>query len=533
MNTATEKLNIESTQQSLANSRNLKVLLGFALLGVMLSFGVYFVSADFERIGIVPMLLLIVLIAPLTIVAVMGLRQGVKHFASLRAAWTWWHWPLALLVISTLVFRVRDNQEVASTPVDAWALLRLGPEFIVAAVLGWRLLNRETNWRDSLFKGIVSWLAIYGIVCVISSIWSVYWSWTLYKSLEFLLDVATLAAILATVSSMEEIRRMGNWVWMLYGFDLVMSWIGAALWPTEALDELGRLSCPWPVISYNSLGASSALVGIVAIARLFRKPEKSERAWYSILLVFGIVTLIASQTRNAMMGFVVGVFLVLVFERKAWIGIGLGLAAGLARVFYLLFTLASLPSLSELPATLLGPRVIQFLARDQTDAQISGLSGRGDWWSFAWHQLMQRPLTGFGAYAGGRFAVLGKLGIVTSQIHSDWLEVLTDTSFWGLIPFVVAFVACWWIVIRSYSDPSLAPDEREWLPEIAGLLGVITVRSFFNIEMSWHAPLFYFTIIAYAEFLRRKRQAAKQILTDPSYPDLSYPDPSYNDRINR
>ncbi len=495
MNTATEKMNIESTPQGLANSRNLKVLLGFAVLGVMLSFGVYFVSADFERIGIVPMLVLIVLIAPLTIVAVMGLRQGVRHFASLRAAWTWWHWPLALLVLSTLVFRVRDNQEVASAPVDAWALLRLGPEFIVAAVLGWRLLNRETNWRDSLFKGIVSWLAIYGIVCVISSTWSVYWSWTLYKSLEFLLDVATLAAIMATVSSMEEIRRMGNWVWMLYGFDLVMSWIGAALWPTEALDELGRLSCPWPVISYNSLGASSALVGIVALARLFRKPEKSERAWYSILLVFALVTLIASQTRNSMAGFIVGAFLVVLYERRAWIGVVVGVIGASLLMF-----------------TSMGPRVVQFLSRDQTESQIAGMSGRGDWWSFAWHQLMQRPLTGFGAYAGGRFAVLGKLGIVTSQIHSDWLEVLTDTSFWGLIPFVVAFIACWWIVIRSYWDRSLAPDEREWLPEIAGLLGVITVRSFFNIEMSWHAPLFYFTIIAYAEFLRRKRQAAKQIL---------------------
>lgn len=512
MNTATEKINIESAQPGLGNSRNLKVLLGFAALGVLLSFGVYFVSGDFERIGIGPMLLLIILIAPITIVVAMGLRQGVRHFASLRAGWTWWHWPLALLVVSTLVFRVRDNQEVASAPVDAWALLRLGPEFIVAAVLGWRLLNRETSWRDSLFKGLVSWLTIYGIVCVISSTWSVYWSWTLYKSLEFLLDVATLAAIMATVSSMEEIRRMGNWVWMLYGFDLVMSWIGAALWPTEALDELGRLSCPWPVISYNSLGASSALVGLVAIARLFRKPEKSERAWYSILLVFAIVTLIASQTRNSMMGFVVGVFLVLIFERKAWIGIGLGLAAVLSRVFYLLFTFASVPSLSQLPAVLVGPRVVQFLSRDQTDAQISGLSGRGDWWSFAWHQLSQRPLTGFGAYAGGRFAVLGKLGIVTSQIHSDWLEVLTDTSFWGLIPFVVAFIACWWIVIRSYGDRSLAPDEREWLPEIAGLLGMVTVRSFFNIEMSWHAPLLYLTIIAYAEFLRRKRQAARQAL---------------------
>lgn len=516
MNTATEKLNVENAQPALASSRNLKVLLGFAAFGVLLSFGAYFVSGDFERIGFFPMLALIILIAPLTILTLMGLRQGVKHFASLRAAWTWWHWPLALLVLSTLVFRVRDNQEVTSAPIDAWALLRLGPEFIVAVVLGWRLLNRETNWRNSLFKGLLCLLAIFAFICVISSTWSVYPAWTLYKSLEYLLDVATLAAILATVSSMEEIRRLGNWVWFLYALDLVWCWISAVIWPTEALDELGRLSSPWPEISYNSLGASSALVSIVALARLFRKTEKSERAWYSLLLGFGLVTLAASQTRNAMAGFLVGAFLVLVYERRAWIGV-VGGAIGASALMF----------------TSMGPRVVQFLSRDQTESQISGLSGRGDWWTFALHQLMQRPLTGFGAYAGGRFAVLGKLGIVTSQIHSDWLETLTDTSFWGLIPFAAAFIGCWWIVTRSYWDRSLAPDERDWLPEIAGLLGVITVRSFFNIEMTWHAPLFYFTIIAYAEFLRRKRQAAKQVLADPSYTDLSYTGPSYNDRINR
>ena len=114
----------------------------------------------------------------------------------------------------------------------------------------------------------------------------------------------------------------------------------------------------------------------MALARLFRKPEKSERAWYTLLLVFGLITLLASQTRNAMMGFVVGAFLVFIFERKAWIGIGIGLAGILGRVFYLVFSLASVPSLSELPAVLVGPRVLQFLARDQTYTQISGLSGR-------------------------------------------------------------------------------------------------------------------------------------------------------------
>ena len=465
----------------------------FAVLGVLVSLGTYAVSGGFERIGLGSMVAVIVLIVPATILVVTGLSQGIQYFSDLRAAWTWWqHWLFLLLTFSTLVFRQRDNSVASANPVDAWALLRIGPEAIVVAVLGLRLRNRETNWRHSMFQGLVGVLTIYGTVCVISSVWSVYPAWTLYKSLEVLIDIATLAAILATVSSELEIRQMCNWIWVIYGLDLVWAWIGAAIWPSESLDELGRLSCVWPVISSNSLGASSAIVSVVALARLIApKQGKNDRAWYTLLLIFGLITLTASQTRNSMAGFIVGACLVLFYERRTWIAV----VSAACTVPLLMFTS-------------MGPRLIQFLSRDQSESQLTSMSSRVDWWTFAWHLFRQRPLTGYGAYAAGKFAVLGKLGIEASQIHSDWMEVLTGSSFWGLIPFVVAAVGAWWIIGRSYGDRSLTSDERQWLPEIAGVFGVITVRSFFNVELCWHAPLLYFAVIAYAEFLRRQRQQA-------------------------
>ncbi len=491
-------MNFETTQPGLSNKRNLVLLLGFAALGVVMTLATYALSGGFERVGVGATIAAIILVIPIAIMVVTGLRQGWTYLSDLRAAWTWWHWLFLLLVFSTLVFRVRDNQQAASNPVDAWALLRLGPEAIVVVVLWLRLRNRATTWRHSLFQGVLGVFAVFGIVCVISSIWSVFPAWTLYKSLELLVDISTVAAVLATVSSATEIRQMCNWIWVLYGMDLVWAWIGAAIWPSECLDELGRLSCVWPEISSNSLGSSSALVSLVALARLLGpKQGKNDRAWYGLLLAFGLFTLAASQTRNSIAGFVVGAFLIFIYERRAWMA-----AVGGAFIAALLMF------------TSLGPRVLLFLERDQTEAQISHMSARVDWWAFAWQQLIQRPLTGFGAFAGGKFAVMGKLGIVASQIHSDWMEILTGTTFWGLIPFLVAVVGCWWIIGRSYNDKSLTRDERSWLPEIAGVWGALTVRSFFNVELSWHAPFLFLAVIAYAEFLRRKRLRPAAVLSE-------------------
>ncbi len=497
-------MNFETTQPGLTNKRNLGLLAIFAVLGVAISLGTYAFSGGFERMGIGSMIVLIILIVPVGILVVAGLREGMGYFQELRAAWTWWHWLFLLLTFSTLVLRLRDNSVAAATPVDAFALFRIVPEAIVVVILWLRLRNRETTWRRSMFRGLVGVMAAFGIACLVSSTWSVYPAWTLYKSVEILLDIATVAAVLATVQSAGEIRKVCNWVWVLYGADILVAWLGAAIWPADCLDELGRLSSVWPVISSNSLGSSSALVALVALARLVSrkqgKPEKSGRAWYMLLLAAGLITLIASQTRNSMAGFLFGALLIFIYERKIWVPV-VGLLGAVPVMMF----------------TSLGPKVVTFLSRDQSESQIAHMSARVDWWTFAWEQFIHRPFTGYGAFAAGKFAVLGKLGIEASQIHSDWMEVLTGSSFWGLLPFAAAVAGTWWIIGRSYSDQSLTADERQWLPEIAGVFGAITVRSFFNVEMCWHAPFLFLTIITYAEFLRRKQnQPVAELNRSPS-----------------
>ena len=43
--------------------------------------------------------------------------------------------------------------------------------------------------------------------------------------------------------------------------------------------------------------------------------------------------------------------------------------------------------------------------------------------------------------------------------------------------------------------------------EAAGVLAVVTVHSFFNVELIWHVPLLLFVLLGYAEMLRRRNKA--------------------------
>jgi O-antigen ligase len=154
--------------------------------------------------------------------------------------------------------------------------------------------------------------------------------------------------------------------------------------------------------------------------------------------------------------------------------------------------------------------VLSVAERDQSDAAIGSLSGRTAWWSYGIEQLMHHPFTGLGAYAAGRFAVLGKLGVGSAaMMHSDWVEILIGTSVWGLIPFAAALFAAWWLLYRCIRSGAFTPDQRQLALELFALLGMLTLHSFFNDELSWHCPLLYFAILGYAEWVRVQRKTQR------------------------
>jgi hypothetical protein len=448
--------------------------------------------------GMVVAAVLVLVAAPALVLSLQAVPQAMARVRSIAANWTWWHPLWFLTYFSMLVFRIRDVSAAANQPVDAIAMLRIVPEAFVGLTLIVRLVLHRPEWLSSLFRGIMGALAIYCLVCISSSAWSVNASWTAYKSVEFLADVSLIAAILATAESYITFKNLIDWTLVFYTISLIGVWINIPIWPNEAFDG-GRLTGVFPVEASNSVGTSGAVLCLVSLCRLMPLSGKARaRSLYILTFLFGMASMLLSQTRGAEAAFVLGVALIILFS------------APIRRVVLITGAItAPFIAASVILSTRMWQKgaesAVSFLERDQSQGAIDTLSGRTAWWAYGLEQLAKHPFTGLGAYAAGRFAVLGKLGVgAAAMMHSDWIEIMIGTSFWGVIPFAAALLAAAWYLVRCLRNHAYAVEQRQLALEAISLLSMLAVHSFFNNELSWHAPLLYFAILGFAELIRRE-----------------------------
>ncbi|HEV2397357.1 MAG TPA: O-antigen ligase family protein [Candidatus Sulfotelmatobacter sp.] len=480
--------------------RSVLLVLLFVFVGLAISVIVEFFAGS-SPFGVLAVALLILACVPLIGLIKHAVPEAIDNIRLLFRNWTWWHPLWFFIFFSMLVFRIRDVGDAKANPLDAYAMLRILPEAFVSLTLIIRLILKKPNWLGALFRGIPGAMAIYCLVCIATTPFSVKPDWTAYKSLEFLADVSLLASIVASAEGFFTYKNLVDWTLTFYGLSLIGVWSNLPIWPTEAMDG-GRLTGVIPVEASNSVGTSGAVLAIVALCRLMPVfGQVKDRAWYTLILIFGLVSMVLSKTRNAEAAFILAILMLIVLSPKL-------------RKIAIYGTIALTPII--VLAIFLNDQLlhqawelaVSIAQRDQSDAAVGSLSGRTAWWEYGIQQLMHHPWTGLGAYAAGRFAVLGKLGVgAAAMMHSDWIEVLIGTSIWGLIPFAAALFAAWYYLFRCIRSSTFTRDQRQLALELFGLLGMLTMHSFFNDELAWHCPLLYFSILGYAEFIRTQRKA--------------------------
>jgi hypothetical protein len=475
---------------------------GFALL----TFVVFYNFATFRHASYLVFLPLIPL--ALVFVAAPSARALFRESVELRASFTWWQGLWLLFFFSGLVFRIRGAQEIDQSPLDIWAAYRIGLMLIVGLVLCGRLVFHRTNWLGALFSGTIAILAIYPLLSLVSTVWSVRPSWTVYKSIEYLLDLALISAIVVTVQSVQEYRKLVNWSWTLLGLLVASAWVGAIIDPADGLMSapiIGplsvRLEGVMPRVDANTIGEICAILALVSVHRMLDDPEaKNSRGWYAGLLSASLVTLIFSQTRAAMAAFVVGFVVLLLLTRRYALTGALVALSTMAAAIALMFTN-------------FGRTFSDFLLRGQSNESVQGLSGRMDVWQASFTAFLHRPWIGYGGFAGSRFVVLPYMasqGGASSSL-STYVDSLLDLGVWGPLIIVTALLTAGWFLFRTTRSRYLDSRDRSLAVEMFVALTVIVIRSFVTANIVGHPALQFLTVIGFIEVVRRHEAAARRM----------------------
>jgi O-antigen ligase len=335
----------------------------------------------------------------------------------------------------------------------------------------------------------------------------VYPAWSFYKSLEYFVDLALIAAIITAVQDIKTLKTLLDWTWLLLIVLLLSVWFWVVVWPEEAVvHKIGLLGVQihgvWPAMETNGVGELGAILGVVGFSRLLFSQSGSSRRFYFMVFAFSFFTIIFAQSRSPLTAFILAIPVVLFMSKR--IG-ALALAFTVATIVFS-FTSASEP-------------MWEYFQRGQKDREFESLSGRTLLWNAGWELVREEPIRGYGAYAGARFTgITEQMGTRGSSILNTWMEILLGVGFPGLLLTTTAFLGIWVILCRSTWQSATHVLVHRLGVEILGVLTVILIRSMFSPQVIWHPPVTFLLVVGYTEFVRRS--ASKQTYENPYSPQL-------------
>lgn len=409
-----------------------------------------------------------------------------------------------LIILSVWIFRNRSSEQLRENPVDMAALFRI---MLVAStgiiVICVTFISRRDTIKY-LLHGIPILMLIYALIALASTFYSVFPVLTLYKSMEIIVDVLTIAFIVSQYPTQKDMKKMIDFSWFLMMLLIVSVWIGAIVAPSKAFRPvsfyeatLERALFPvmlrgiMPVINPNGLGFISGLLSIASLSRLINSNKQRDRLLYLVSFCVSFITLILAQSRTSFIGINLGIIVLLILNRK--------FKALIVLILIILLIAAYTDPL---------PLIARYFLRGQTQEQAKEMSGRATWWRVAWKDFMKSPIYGYGFGAGVRYVVFQHLDIPTtsSTMHNSWLEVLINVGIIGFIPIALTFLGTWWILLKTCikHNSKLNPISKILSNELTAFWTLMSVRLITGGSSFMHDRefLLFLLVAVYAQQIR-------------------------------
>ena len=396
------------------------------------------------------------------------------------------YWPivcvLAFVVASDYKFRLRANNDTIQGQADIFVVIEVATYALIAAFLFWRF---KPTFRLRRADAVTYLGYAYIAVCVGSALYSPYHALALVRAGQMVVVLA-FARSVARHASPAAPHRIAH----AYAVLIAASTIFGVLVPYPKLpSQPGRFT--WLYIHPVEAGMLLAIAVIILTAYLLgsRVPRNGPR-WqlgvYAVLWLICVAGLLATGTRGAALGAVVGIVVVVATRwrgiRKLEIALLGGIALGGA-------------------ALALGPQITAFVARGESAAQLATLNFRTDLWSQALADFAQHPLYGFG-FTADRGLFLDTTGLGGG--HNAIINLLVDT---GLVGTAVWFALLIGIGATAYRlrPRGMATDRTLVLALLVGMFA----NSMFTDELGAPANAmctWLFVLLAWVGILRGARE---------------------------
>ncbi|MBA0126053.1 O-antigen ligase family protein [Haloechinothrix sp. YIM 98757] len=318
---------------------------------------------------------------------------------------------LAVIVVSEFQFRVRDEDEAVSGRPDLFVLLEVATYACVGAFVLLRFRPRPRRRRPD--DGLATYALGYGFGCVLvlSAVYSPYLSLAVVRAGQVVVVVVLFTALMRHVGP-GALHRVAH----VYCVLLAAAVLFGVLVPFPRTTQPDRFT--WlhvhPVQAGEMLGiAVVLLIAYLVTHRLDRTGPRWPLPVYLALLAACAGGIVATQTRGAVFGAVVGTAVV-VWTR--WRGSRKVEVGALGAVVLGLIALTSWHAIGE------------FVTRGESAERLSTLNARTELWALAMEQVARHPLYGSGL-AASRGVFLEAMGLGGG--HNALVNLLVDTGLVG------------------------------------------------------------------------------------------------------
>jgi O-antigen ligase len=376
---------------------------------------------------------------------------------------------------------------------------------------------------NELATGVLVIFAFFAAWGLASTLWSVSPAATLIKSAEYcamLILFALAASLITTIfttprDQLLALKSVFDWNWFLILLLLINVYVGLLVFPEYGLlrdyrDEVGVLGfsikSAMPGISANSVGQLAAVLGTVAVARLLLRP--SSRIVFAPVLVLCLATLVLTQSRSPVLGFLVGIAVVLVASRR------FGILAFLGTL------LSSVMLAASAYNETIYETIYEYMRRGQNEQDVASLTGRLDLWLPSLQAVRDSWLGGYGANAGGRYIIQTDVGRMesASTVHSTYIETLLDTGVVGLVILLVGLGAVLFFLLNVRPHVTGSPIGRLLWLESLGVFAVLSVRSVFAVtSFVWSFQVLTFGLVLIFITVARRQIVQRRYYASASF----------------